>query len=435
MLSNSTSGIEKQTSQQAIAEGGPGDIPDLAKANPIYIGRQPIFDRQRNVYGYELLFRSSKANFYSHEDPAQATREAVNSGLNVVGLDRLVGGGLGFVNIPRTLLLDGFCELLPANRIVLELLESIEPDQEVVEACRVLKDLGYQLALDDFVFDKSYYSLLEIADYVKVDFKITNKAERHRLVKTYARPGLKFLAEKVESPKECEEAYRIGYDYFQGYFFQVPEVVEGRTLGENEQNCMLLLAEVNQPKLDFGRIEMVVKRDPSLSMKLLRYLNSAVFSLRNELHSIRQALTMLGERPLRKWASMIALTSMGSNKPRELLRVSLTRATFFEMLAMDIGMGDRQFDLFMMGMLSVLDALLDSPMESVIGDLPLAGDVKLTLLGVETELNRLQELLQHCEQGSWGEAVGIATQLEVHESRLIEVYYKSMKLADEMLKV
>lgn len=343
------------------------------------------------------------------------------------------GGRKLFFNITRKLLLEEFYVVLPPRYAVVELLETIEPDDEVIAACRELKRSGYALALDDFVFEPRFRPLLEIADIVKVDFMVSDRAQRRAVIGEFTRPNLAFLAEKIETHEEFEEAIALGYAYFQGYFFARPKILEGRDIPGAKQKYLLFMQSVHVPQIDFDRVEKIVKSDASISVKLLRYLNSAGIGLRERVSSIKQALLLLGERPLRKWASLVAMTGLGRDKPLELVRLSLVRGEFCESLCGDLRMGGRELDLFMMGMLSAVEALLDCPVNVVLEQLPLASDVKATLSGDSTDLAKITMMAMACERGDWGTVSLLAKVLGVEENRVAELYARSIRWTDEVM--
>ncbi|UCD76727.1 MAG: HDOD domain-containing protein [Phycisphaerales bacterium] len=418
---------------RAVAGGMTAD--DGLPERTVFVARQPILDRHLEVFGYELLFRSGRQNFHCFHDGDQATRLTVSNALNVMGLNDLVSGKKAFVNITRNLLLQEFHAVLPLKQGVVELLETVEPDEEVIAACRAMKEEGYLLALDDFVFSPRYQPLLDIADIVKVDFLATDRRERRALIENSRRPGLVFLAEKVEGHQEFEEGLALGYALFQGYFFSKPKIVESRDFVGAKHKYMLFLQEVHSPELDFDRLEKVVKSDASLSVKLLRYLNSAGMGVRERITSIKQALILLGEKPLRKWASLVALTCIGEDKPSELIRLSLARAHFCESLCSDLKMTGRELDLFLLGLLSALDAMLDCSPEDLVEQLPLATDVKTTLLGGSGTLGKVYMLVQACEHADWKTACLLGRLLEIEVARINETYSHSLRWADEVMRI
>lgn len=401
----------------------------------VFVARQPIFDNRLEVFGYELLFRSGRDNFSSFDDGDQATRLTVSNALNIMGLNDLVAGKKAFVNITRELLLQEFHTVMPRSQAVIELLENVEPDAEVIKACEAVRADGYLLALDDFVFAPKFEPLLAIADIVKVDFRISGAEERRDVVQRFKRPGLSFLAEKVEGPEEFEEAVSIGYKYFQGYFFAKPKIVEGHDISGVQHKYMMLLQKVYSPEVNFDEVQNLIKSDSSLSVKLLKYLNSAGLGLREKISTIKQALVLLGEKPLRKWASLVAMTLIGELKPPELGRLSLARAEFCELLCNDLAMSGRELDMFMLGLLSAFDAMLDCPLEEVLAHIPLAADVKETLLGGSGKLGKVYMMVQACERGDWKTACMLGRLLGVSDDRVNEVYVQSLRWADEFMRI
>ncbi len=300
----------------------------------VLVARQAIFDRERRVHGYELLFRSQAAqNEFDGTEGGLATQQVLANSLLVIGLDNLVGTKKAFVNFGRGPLLQGWHTSLPAENTVIEVLETVEPDAEVVEACRKLREQGYQIALDDFVFRPGYEALLDVADLLKIEIQSLPRPEQSLLIRSSKARGLQLLAEKVETYEEFEWARQAGYDYFQGYFFARPVIVRGRKIPAAKVHCLRLLQEVQRPELDFERLEMLILEDVSLSYQLLRYVNSPLFALTSSIRSIRQALLFFGETELRKWIVLATLARTADDKPGELIRHSLVRARFCESVA------------------------------------------------------------------------------------------------------
>ena len=240
-----------------------------------FVARQPIFDAEQNVFAYELLFRTGMEDFFNFDDSDQAASSVIVDSFLLFGLETLTGGQKAFINCTREMLVKGYMALLPKEQVVVEILETVEPDEEIIGACLRLKRAGYLLALDDFVYEDKYEPLLELADIIKVDFQATEAAGRKSLVERMAPRGVKLLAEKVESKQEFEQAVEMGYDYFQGYFFSRPQILSGQDVPGYKLNYLRVLQAVNRPEVNLREIENVIKQDVSLTYKLLRYLNSA----------------------------------------------------------------------------------------------------------------------------------------------------------------
>ncbi len=401
----------------------------------VYVARQPIFDPRKRVFGYELLFRSGPENFFPKVDPDMATSKLIDNSLFVMGLENLVSDKFAFINMTRSALLSDLVFLLPKDNCVIEVLETVEPDDQVVEACRNFKKEGYKIALDDFIHKPSFEPLLSIADFVKVDFISSKSKERKLYAQHFIPRGLQMLAEKVESHEDVQEGMNVGYSLFQGYFFCKPEVVKGKTVPEYKINYLRFLQELSRPDLDFDELEGIIKQEVSLSMKLLRLLNSAAMGLRREVNSIKHALVLLGERPLKKWASLIAFTNLGDDKPSELLITCLVRARFCEFLARSARMADRELDLFLTGMFSAIDAVLDRPLEGLIEEMSLSDEVAKTLFGEDTTLSPVFNLALAFERADWDSISHLVAQLKVSENTVSEAYKEAVVWSREVFSI
>ena len=398
----------------------------------IFLGRQPVFDRRQKVFGYELLYRSNdKKNAYDHRDGDQASRAVINNSLNVLPLTDVVGERRAFVNITRQLLVDGTYAVLPRERTVIELLETVEADQEVLAACKALKNNGYMLALDDFVLSPQSSALVEYADILKIDFLSTDANTRRWFVEEFGGGRLMMLAEKVESHSDFEEALGLGYTYFQGYFFCKPEIVAGKDVPALKHAYLRFLQQVNQPTINYDQLEETIKHEVSLSAKLFRYLNSAALGVRHRLNSIKQALALLGEGPLRKWASIVAFSALAEDKPTELLVTCLARARFCELMAPEIGLKGRKLDMFLMGLFSAVDALMDQPLDLLISQIPIPDDVSAALLGANTLLGRAYRLVLAFERSSAPLIDATAKTLNVPTQQAADLFCASLKWADQ----
>ena len=399
------------------------------------MARQPIFDAKQDVFAYELLFRGDGIQQTAALGDDAATIQTINTGLNVMGLDELIGSAKAFINITEGLLLSGQCAALPPNRVVVELLENIRPTPEVVEATRGVKDLGFVIALDDVVSTEGYAPLLELADIVKVDFLLTEPHERYGLIEELHDRKIQVLAEKVETHEEFDEAKALDCLYFQGFFFCKPQTVSGRQITGSKLKYLHFIEKVNQPEIDFEGLEQVIKADVSLSMKLLKYLNSAAFAFRNEINSIKHALVLLGEKPVKQWATTVALGGIADEKPLALASASLTRARFCEQTGPEAGVSGRGLDLFLMGMLSLVDAMVDRPLEQVVQTLPLHDDVKSTLLGKDANpLANIFNLMIAYERCDWPRVTSLCAQTKIAEERAAEICRAAIEWTDQTLE-
>ncbi len=392
----------------------------------IFVARQPIFDRRREVVAYELLFRSSNENFFGGNDPNKASLQMMDTTLLGFGLDSLVADKAAFFNASREVLIRGHWAVLPPARTVIEVLETVEPDAEVAAACAAAKKAGYRLALDDFVFRPEYEALLPHADYIKIDFLVTRGAERAELVRKFAARGIHMLAEKVETYEEFHDGLAAGYEFFQGYFFCKPEMVTGKDVSALKANLVRLIREVNRPEIDFDGLEALIKREVALSVKLLRYLHSAGFGWRHDVNTIGQALRVLGERSTRKWASLVALTLIGEDKPQELVTTSLVRAQFCEEIGALASLPDRQADLFLVGLLSTLDALLDRPIGQVLEQMSVSAEIAHALLEGDNLLGDTLRLAIAYDRADWPRVELLSGRTGITEGQLPEAYRRAV---------
>jgi len=401
------------------------------------VARQAIFDRHRRVYGYELLFRSTAGlNAFDGTEGGHATRQVLANSLLVIGLENLVGTKKAFVNFGRGPLLQGWHASLPRENTVIELLETVEPDAEVLAACRKLREEGYQIALDDFVFRPGCEALLDVADLIKIEIQSIPRPEQKILVRSSKARGLRVLAEKVETYEEFEWARLIGYDYFQGYFFARPVIITGTEIRPVVATCLQLLRLLQSPEFDFKKLEGIVAKDMSLTYKLFRYVNSVMFAHHGNIQSIRRALIELGEDGVRRWVTIAALPRLAQNKPAELVNCALVRAQFSENLARLSG-DPGYSSSYLTGMFSLLDALLDRPLAEALEEVGLDSQVKEVLLGTaspNSPLARIHTLAQAYEAGQWEQVRQSALTLGLSEEAVSRAYVESTEWANEILQ-
>lgn len=403
------------------------------KIGEIFVARQPIFDRRQNIYAYELLFRSGFNNFYDSLDGDYASSKTITDSFMTMGLGTITGNKRAFINFTRNLLMQEAATLFPNEYLTVEILENIEPDPAILAVCRMLKSKDYQIALDDFVFSDLYEPLIELADIIKIDFTITKGDERLNVIKKIKakHPNIKFLAEKVETKEEYQQAVDYGYEYFQGYFFSKPVIMKTKDIPAYKLNYLHVLYEVSKTEPDYGIIENIIKRDMALSYKLLRTINSAAFGITNKISSIRQALSFLGTQELRKWISLVALSSIGDDKPEELVLVSIIRAKFCELLADELKAHPRNSEFFLTGMLSLIDAFMDKPLEAVLAELPIIDEIKIALNGAQDNLyGKALALTVAYEKGDWQDLSNLGAELGLIDNRIPSIFLKSVEWAN-----
>jgi c-di-GMP-related signal transduction protein len=397
-----------------------------------FIARQPVFNHSRVVFGYELLFRSGPENFFSSDRPDQGAAATADN-LLLISIDRLTQGRRAFINRTREFLVREFATILPKDRVVLEILETIVPGDELIAACARLKHAGYLLALDDFRESPEWEPLVALANFIKVDFLATPAEEQQRFARVYPRTGILLIAEKVETYEEFQRAYDWGYSYFQGYFFSKPEMIGHHDVPSYKLNFLRVLQAVNQPEMNLREVSERIKAEASLSYRLLRYLNSPAFPLVTEVHSIPHALSLLGERGVHKWVSLVAVACMGDEKPTELVALPLIRARFCELLAPHAGLKDSANDLFLLGLLSAMEAILDMRMEQILKEIVIHEAIRDALLGGKNKLREVFDLALHYEKGTWEEFEADAARLRVPENIVPGLFMQSVDWARGVL--
>lgn len=393
-----------------------------------YVARQPIFDREEKVFGYELLFRDGLQNAFSG-DTDEASRETLDRSL-LMGIDVLCDGRRAFVNCTKETLVHGLVRLLPSATTVVEILEDVPADAEVVTACQSLKEDGYLIALDDYVADDPRAPLAEMADIIKVELPLTSEQQRAELVKRYGPWRCRMLAEKIETQGDFVRAREQGFVYFQGYFFRRPEMLSTRVMPANRLNYLRMLQEVSRAELDVPGLERLIKSEASVCYRLLRYLNSAVFGLKNEIHSVRHALSMLGERELRRWVRLVAAVGAGQDKASDLLLSALVRGRFGELMTPHVAHGES--DLFLLGLLSLIDAMLEMPMAEVLEKISLDHETQAVLLGEPSTLRPVFQLMLAHESGEWEAAAELATNMRLDPEATAAYYWQAQQWARDV---
>ncbi len=408
-----------------------------SKSMEVFVARQAIFDRRLKVYGYELLFRPCKdAQACATADTAASLQVITNSFFSI-GMDRLLAGTRAFINFPQELLADQRVFSLPPDKIVIEILETVRPEPAVVDACRVLRDKGYVLALDDFSHLSGWDRIANLVSIIKVDFRATSEDQQKALLERYAGRGICMLAEKVETHEEFERARQMGYHYFQGYFFARPVIVSRREIAGSKIGYLRILQEIHRPELELSALESLIQREVSLASKLLRYINSSIFGWVNPVHSIRQALALLGEQEIRNWVSLTALPTLASDKPDELIRTALLRARFCELLAAWAGIGHRKSELFLVGLFSLLDTMLSRPLTEILGEMRLGGEIAEALLEkapAGQPLAAVYGLVRHYESAGWNALAEIASRLRVPTEIIVDLYLEAVAWCDEVFE-
>jgi EAL and modified HD-GYP domain-containing signal transduction protein len=398
----------------------------LALPGQRFVARQPILDRSQNVFGYELLFRNGVEDYFN-ADPELAARSTLDSSL-LYGINMLCDRRRAFVNCTREVLFKDLITLLPPHQTVAEILETVEPEDRVIAACKRLKAAGYLIALDDFAPNDPRIPLVEFADIIKVDIRATRPEERAGMMRRFGSPACKMLAEKLETPHEYRQARDMGFVYFQGYFFCRPEIVIGREVPASRLHYIRMLEMVSRREMDMRELEKMLKQEASLCYRLLRYLNSPLFGFPLEIKSIRHAIAVLGEREMRRWIRLVVTVGAAEQRCSELVLMGLARARFCELLSNQL---QSNTDLFLLGLLSIMDAILEVSMEVLLEQLPVERETKAALLGQNSSLRPLYQLMLAQESGEWSQSSALAKQLKLPDEEVASTWWQALRWAQE----
>lgn len=405
----------------------------------VFIGRQPIFNNKKETVAYELLYRSNdKNNSFNNLDGNNATLNVLINGFITMGINNVVENKPAFINFTEDLLKSDTIYMFSAQDIVVEILETVEPSNEIINKCKKLKKLGYKLALDDFVFDKKYMDLIQLADIIKVDFLTVKGIGRLEILKQLKNINNKliFLAEKVETYEDFKEADKYGYSLFQGYYFSKPIIISSKDIPIAKFNCLNLMNEINRENSSLEDLKKVVIKDVSLSYKFLKLTNSSYFCFKREVKSVNEAMIIIGKKNLRYWLNAIVMQDMGKGSSLELLKTSLIRAKFAEKLSLKTHLKNRSFDAYMMGMLSMIDCLLNRPLYELLQELFVSQDIKRALLGKEKNFfYHLYKLICSYEKAHWDDVILLSQKLNIDRKYIITAYLESINWAINTMSI
>ena len=403
------------------------------------IGRQPIFNRNLDVVAYELLYRSSSTNRADVVDGDEATKQVIVNAFSNKGLDALVGkekDTKAYINATRNTIMDLVAtpQLLPMKRVVIEVLEDIVIDQPLIDALKTLKKEGYTLALDDVVEIKKVSRLLELAAIIKFDLMGFPRQDEdalyrmmHNFMFSLQGQNLYLLAEKVETQAEFDMCREFGFHLFQGYFLCKPTIVKGRKLDASRMVALRSISHLQDPNYDPKKMEAIISQDVSMVNKLLKVINSGYYSMPTPIKSIGQAITMLGSKQLAAWMTLMLMGSV--EKPHELTTIALQRAKMCEGFARAKGLAHAE-TYFLVGLLSVLDALMDKSMEELVADMPISPDVIDALLSHSGQLGAILETVIAYELGNFEPVL----KLRLSSETIRSVYLDSIETAARTMK-
>jgi c-di-GMP-related signal transduction protein len=399
----------------------------------IFVARQPIFRKNKNILGYELLFRDGTTSVFTGIDGDIATSKVLSNSFFSIGIENIAGKNPAFINFTRELLLNQAPAMFPKESLAVEILEDLRPEKDLVDACQELSNKGYTIALDDFFYHSDMKPLIALADIIKFDFRASPIEKIKEDIERLSPYNIKFLAEKVETNEEFQTALDMGFEYFQGYFFSKPETITGKDISSAQMNLLGIMAEANRSDFQFDKVESIINRDVAISYKLMRYINSAYYRRANTVSSIRQAMLLLGEKGIRSFLSLIAMTKLGKNKPDELIRSSIIRAKFCELLGGIKGLGVNSSELFTLGLFSSIDAILDDTMENLMGKLPLSDELKDALIHKEGKLNDYLGLTVSYEKGDWAGVSTFSDHIHADDQVLPQFFMQAISWADAIV--
>ena len=395
----------------------------------LFIARQPIYDRNMNVMGYELLYRSGNMDYAQFDDGNLASCETILNSFMHIGIDTLTGSSLAFVNLPQLFITNEALTPMLREQCVLEILEDVKPTAEVIEGLKRLKHECYLIALDDFEFNDNTEKFLKFADFVKLE--VLDKSEQEislQLDQLKAYP-VKIVAEKVQTQEMQQICENLGFDYFQGFFFCRPQVVTQKTMPASKAVVFNLLSKLQNPDVDFNEIEAILAQDVSLSYKLLRYINSAAFAFRREIDSLKDAAVLLGLSNIKNWVTLILMSKLTDDKPTELIVIAMIRGKMCELLANKLNPKISP-QMFIIGLFSILDALMDTPMIELLDDITLSIPAKMALLDQSGEHGEIYKKVLMYEQMEWNQLANT----DIPPGELAQAYLTAVHWADESMK-
>ncbi|MEH6825026.1 MAG: HDOD domain-containing protein [Motiliproteus sp.] len=396
--------------------------------NQILMARQPIFDRQLKVIAYELLYRSdndSDADFLDGDKTSSEMLLNAYTSINDEGGSKRVPA---FVNLTRKMLIKQSVPQLLRKQIVIEVLEDSAIDKELIDAVKKLKEDGFKIALDDFFYDDKYIPLLQLVNIVKINVQQLSEQELKQHIQKLAPYRVTLLAQKIETLEHLYECVDLGFKLFQGHFLSKPQIVKGKKVTSNTLALMQVVQELQRPGTTASEVERLIIKDPVLTFKLLRIVNSSAYALVRKVESLNQAVVMLGMDQVRKWATLISLSS-DNNKPAELSRALLARGRMCELLAESMNYPNTS-NFFMVGMMSKINALLDMEMDSVLEQLPLNDEIKAAIGKHEGTMGLVLEAVLAYENGDW-ERLG---DFDINENIYESAYRHSLTWAQDAMQ-
>lgn len=395
----------------------------------IGLTRQPIVQRDQKLFAYRVMAKSGTSELFGRIDSPES--RGVASGLEpktavmsdaAISLQHLSANRPVVLTIDRDQLLNRTWMAMPSDSTILETQAPDQMDSEFIQACMGVRESGYKLILDDFIVDRRAQPLLEHIDMLNVEFPALSDDQHSRIVEAASRYGFSAIADMVDVQEDFDRAVELGYSYCQGRYYCKPRRRVPGKLQPSQVIYLQLLHEVNSPQFSMDDVELLIKQDVALTVRLLQYLNSPAFGLRTAVSSIRHALAVLGQRPLRQWLTLIAVSELSRGKPEILLITSLVRAKFCEVICKSVANDQVAAEAFLTGMLSLLDAILDQPMNEILSSLNLTESIRRSLLDRESSNGVLIDLIQSLEEADWRWMAALAFQMGLDEQLIFSSY-------------
>ncbi|MEG2458170.1 MAG: EAL domain-containing protein, partial [Bacilli bacterium] len=385
-----------------------------------------IYNKNRKIVAYEILYRNSLENvFDENEKPEEATYKVIQN-ISSFGLDKLTNNKMAFINFPEEAINDNIATLLPNEKVIIEVLETVMPTKEIISNLIALKRKGYSIALDDISTYSQIEGFLDVVDIVKIDYKLASKYERFKISNKIKGTNIKILAEKIESESEFNEANDLGFDYFQGYYFSKPIVLKSEDISTKNSTIFSGIVELLKEDFDINTMEQLIKSDVGLTYKFLKFINSAYFNFIQEVSSIKYAVMLVGREELRKWLSIISISKMNSTIGEEYSNNTIIRARMCELIS-GIKVGNDSNLGFMVGLFSDIDILMKKSVDDVVDELPINKKVKEALLGKNNIYKEILDLVIAYENMDTEKVQSIASTLKVDVDRIGAIYLESIE--------
>ncbi|MBU0482194.1 MAG: HDOD domain-containing protein [Proteobacteria bacterium] len=401
----------------------------------MYIARQPILDGNKRLQAYELLYRGAAHYALGQISGERATTSLLTTAFLTEGIEKISSSKPCFINFTEELLLKKVPLSFPNNLVVIEVLEDVPPSPAIIAVCKEFVEKGYVLALDDFIHHRNLEPLINLAKIIKIDFSLTKGTDLERVRYKLANRDVKLLAEKVETLQEFEQAMKLGFTFFQGYFFGKPQMIQSKEIPASKINLLQLLAEVNRKSTTIKTLKEIFSRDVGMTYKLLRYINSAYYYLQKKIESVAHAIVYIGEQGVKRFVILLLVSEIATDKPVELLKLSVVRARFCELLAGESRVWPDSSEVFLLGLFSMIDGLLDTPMKEVMEKLPIDEAIKDALMKKTGPLVPFLTATDAYERNEMEKCLKAFTALGVEPKNVPDYYLTAVAFADSLTRI